>query len=583
MTVRAKPTILAGTLFFRLMNYFLIVMVIPLALLSITYLTTGNRALVRNLSEQGILAADRAANRLKTVIESYRHKAYTLSTDAVIVAELGSDAPESRSGHSREIYERLFTIMKGDTYVASAAVVSSSGQVRYSTHLFPEIYDIRYNRNDWNPFFTLSRTASETASVSTTENRYATETNALVFLNIYRKVRDAEGTELGYVAVDVFQEAVTHLNDGFKFSDLILIDSSTFLATSLVNSDRHGDFSRFPELKTLSAPFIQRTIVDGSTIISLSPVPNTSLFIAGITDTTGYGQSIRYFFVIIIVLVFIGTLFAGLLAYFFTRSISNPVNRLTTSMQQVETGDLAVRIRESSIAEFAQLDRTFNAMVAQISGLLELTREEESKLREAERKALQSQMNPHFLYNTLNTVKALAKLHGEETILTITTQLGKLLRDSIDNHDAEQPLRQSIALVQAYLYIQKIRYGEKLQTTIDIDEHLLDLKVPKLLIQPLVENAIIHGLEPKIGLWRLSIKGRLVGNRAVITISDNGVGMSGGTLPFDLDDLAQTSHVGIYNIHRRLKLHFGQLGSLSFDSIEGEGTTVTLGFPGGLQ
>jgi hypothetical protein len=138
--------------------------------------------------------------------------------------------------------------MRGDTYLASATVVSSSGQVRYSTHLFPKRYDIRYNQNDFNPFFNLSRTASETASVITTENRYSTETNASVFLNIYRKVRDSTGLEIGYVAVDVFYETLFNINDRLVFSDLILIDTSNYLANSLINSIYTAILANSPHL-----------------------------------------------------------------------------------------------------------------------------------------------------------------------------------------------------------------------------------------------------------------------------------------------------------------------------------------------
>jgi len=236
-------------------------------------------------------------------------------------------------------------------------------------------------------------------------------------------------------------------------------------------------------------------------------------------------------------------------------------------------------VTESRIAEIGQLDRTFNAMLGQITELLQLTREEEAKLHEAERKALESQMNPHFLYNTLNTVKAIAKLHDEQDILTITTKLGKLLRSSIDNREAEITLQDSLALTDSYLTIQKIRFGEKLQVTTHLDASLAKERTPKLIIQPLVENAIIHGLEPKLGNWSLSIEARLVAEMVVIKIADNGIGIPSGTLPQDLDELASSEHVGIYNIHRRLKLRYGDKASLVIQSIGGEGTMVILRFP----
>jgi len=243
------------------------------------------------------------------------------------------------------------------------------------------------------------------------------------------------------------------------------------------------------------------------------------LILAGVTDSTSYRQSLEHFFLIIIMVAVVGVLLAGFFAYFFSRSIARPVNQLASSMQQVENGNLHAQVTESHIAEIGQLDRTFNAMLGQITALLQLTREEEAKLHEAERKALESQMNPHFLYNTLNTVKAIAKLHGEQDILTITTKLGKLLRSSIDNREAEITLQDSLALTDSYLTIQKIRFGEKLQVTTHLDAVLAEERTPKLIIQPLVENAIIHGLEPKLGNWLLSIEARLMEDMVVIKIT----------------------------------------------------------------
>ena len=567
------------SLFSRLILYFIIVMLIPITLLSFYYLSTGSRTLMRNLMEQGEMNILQAANRFITVMESYRHKAYTISINPRIIEELQADSPESSSRKSSDIYEELFRLMRGDTYLASASVVSNSGKVRYSTHLFPERYDLRYQGNDKNPFFDLSRAGSGTASIITTGNRYATENNSFVMMNILRRVRDEDSQVIGYVVVDVFQEAVSHLSDTSSFSDIILIDSENFLASSLLHTDRFGDFSRFPELAAVTPPFQDISYVKDGKIVSLASIPNTSLILAGVTDSTSYRQSLEHFSLIIIMVALVGVILAGFFAYFFSRSIARPVNLLASSMQQVENGNLHAQVTESRITEIGQLDRTFNGMLGQITALLQLTREEEAKLHEAERKALESQMNPHFLYNTLNTVKAIAKLHGEQDILTITTKLGKLLRSSIDNREAEITLQDSLALTDSYLTIQKIRFGEKLQVNTHLDAALTEERTPKLIIQPLVENAIIHGLEPKLGNWLLSIEVRLVQHMVVISITDNGIGIPQGTLPDDLEKLAGSEHVGIYNIHRRLKLRYGDRASLVIHSVAGEGTTVILSFP----
>jgi two-component system sensor histidine kinase YesM len=210
---------------------------------------------------------------------------------------------------------------------------------------------------------------------------------------------------------------------------------------------------------------------------------------------------------------------------------------------------------------------------------LQITREEQANLVEAERQALESQMNPHFLFNTLNTIKALARMHGQEEIYTISIKLGKLLRSTIDNHESECSLKESMSLVDSYLTIQKIRFGEKLHVQLELEESCSDILTPKLIIQPLVENSIVHGLEPKAGEWNIAVRIEKLDTNIRISIEDNGIGIPKGNLPDDLNDLANSSHVGVYNVYRRLVLKYGKHMDFSITSQEGVGTLVTLSFP----
>lgn len=192
-------------------------------------------------------------------------------------------------------------------------------------------------------------------------------------------------------------------------------------------------------------------------------------------------------------------------------------------------------------------------------------------------------MNPHFLFNTLNTIKALARINNQEEIYTITVKLGKLLRSTIDSHESEATLADSIALIDSYLTIQKLRYGEKLVTSIHLDPTCAHIKTPKLVIQPLVENAIIHGLEPKVGNWFLAVRVEAVGRQIQITIEDNGVGFDRTTLPRDLNELANSTHVGVYNVYRRLSLAYQNELEFLIDSTVGKGTIVRIGLPIGRR
>ncbi|MFA7168215.1 MAG: sensor histidine kinase, partial [Sphaerochaetaceae bacterium] len=303
------------------------------------------------------------------------------------------------------------------------------------------------------------------------------------------------------------------------------------------------------------------------------------LSLAGAISSVPYMINMRQLLFVTLLTLGMGIIVSFVFASLFSRSISKPVKDLATSMKAVEGGNLHAHVADSSITEIYQLDHSFNAMVGQITSLMDLTREEEAKLAEAERNALESQMNPHFLFNTLNTIKALAKIHHEDEIYTISIKLGKLLRSTVDNHESECSIKESMELVNSYLTIQRIRFGEKLHVEESVQERTLRAMTPKLIIQPMVENAIVHGLEPKAGDWHLGIT---IGERdgfLTIVVKDDGIGFNRNELPENLDELDGSGHVGLYNTYRRLKLRYGDHAEFKMESEPKRGTTITMRMP----
>ncbi len=557
-----------NSLFSRILISFSILMFLPVITLLIIVLTFGNNTLMNTIQQQNELNTAIAAERMNSLITLYRHRAYAISSDEVIHDVLTRSRPVDS-----QVFSNLFSIMEGETYRSSASAVSRDGKIRLSTHLFPDQYDVRYHTNDSTPFFEVNRLTESNASIISTDYRYLTQQNSLVLLNIMRAVRDSAGDIVGYVALDINQTAFEPVGSDLGFSDLLLIDNSSYRVSSLVHVDKNGDFSLFPALESAKLPLGRSTLTSGSSVISFEPVGNTSLVIAGVVDTKWYQVAMGNLVQIIAMVMIISTLIATLFSLRISRAIGGPIDRLASRMGNLDTRETEEIPHESKIHEIRLLEEAYSSMISQITSLINLTREEEAKLAQAEKKALMAQMNPHFLYNTLNTITALAKRNAQKEIELISVKLGRLVRNAVDNTSEEATLGSSFSLIESYITIQRYRFGEKLKATLFLDPSLTDTPTPKLIIQPLVENALVHGLEEKMGEWKITVTAKRENGCIVITVQDNGVG-------FDTDMLdsieADSEHVGLQNIRQRLHLRYGDRVTFAVVSHPGEGTVATI-------
>ena len=330
----------------------------------------------------------------------------------------------------------------------------------------------------------------------------------------------------------------------------------------------YGSFDKFPFLRDDS---IQKYYYH---------FPSGLFSIVGYIDTSIFKGNSERLFTSITIALFLGTLVSIILSFIFSHSMSKRINNMIKNMKYVEEGNLNIYLDETGITEFDELAASFNTMITKIIYLIQSRSEEEAKAAEAERKALESQLNPHFIFNTLNTIKALAKLHNENEIYTISLQLGKLLRSSLKNHSSTCLLSESIELTKSYLSIQKIRFSERLNYVINTHDTPLDkIITPKLVIQPLVENAVIHGLEPGMGGVTIEIDIKIVLNKLYITIKDDGCGMNNPEMFSNMELLKDSSHVGIYNIYRRLQLRYGNNFSFLVDTGQNKGFAVYITTP----
>ncbi|MDB4867857.1 MAG: sensor histidine kinase [Cohnella sp.] len=271
-----------------------------------------------------------------------------------------------------------------------------------------------------------------------------------------------------------------------------------------------------------------------------------------------------------------------ILSLLLSHRLTRPIKELQADMRQVEKGNFDIQTQIGQMNEIGQLGRTFNMMVSRIKNLMQEIIQTQEHKRKSELQLLQAQINPHFLYNTLDSIVWMAEQKRHEEVVLMTSALSKLFRASITKDQELIPIRVEIEHITNYLLIQKMRYHEQLDYIIDISDGILSYKTLKILLQPFVENAIYHGIRngPEVGM--VIIRGREDNGRVVFEVEDNGLGMSPEQLAriWAVDEESPIGKgIGIHNVNERIRLHFGHDYGVTIRSEMEAGTNVTITIP----
>ena len=273
-----------------------------------------------------------------------------------------------------------------------------------------------------------------------------------------------------------------------------------------------------------------------------------------------------------------------ILSYYIPRSITMPITRISRVTNQVAKGNLSVRAAAESGAEARMLSDSLNAMIDKINELLDQVTTEQIRLRKAEFELLQAQINPHFLYNTLDTIVWLAEAGDQKRVVSMVGNLSDFFRTSLNQGKDIISIREELAHVRSYLEIQQVRYQDILRYEITVPEDLYEYKIPKITIQPLVENALYHGIKNKRGQGTITVTGKRNENGFVLYVRDNGIGMTQERLNEVRAGIQKLSYTGkeiygLYNVNERIRLNFGETYGISIESTYGEGTCVSISLP----
>ncbi|WP_455620186.1 histidine kinase [Eisenbergiella sp.] len=286
-----------------------------------------------------------------------------------------------------------------------------------------------------------------------------------------------------------------------------------------------------------------------------------------------------------LLLILLMTLFfAFIFSYFVSKSITRPINALITKMKRIGQDDKKQGMMPivTGNKDIMVLSANFDEMLIQIERLNKITIEKEKEKTSMQLRALQAQINPHFLYNTLEDIRSIALENNIISISEMTKALARIFRYCISKENIVT-VREEIAHIRNYAQIQHYRYGERLSIMYYVDEKIMDCRIVKFILQPIIENALSHGIEPKLGKGVITIIGGIKEQKIEFRIIDNGIGMTPEQLVQinnDLADRRESSRgIGLINVDMRLKLHYGEQYGIVVESHFGEGTQVTVRMP----
>lgn len=415
---------------------------------------------------------------------------------------------------------------------------------------------------------------------------------------------------IGYVIVDILRKGIvsqiTQIN-GLQSSldTLIIYDKNNCILYSHFNSETEG-------------LFFDSIVPEKNHLVHNVTSQENNIFFYGVQPESGTSQYVKDLRnVALLIGLFTGAI-SLIAATFFSKSITKPVQSLTKAISAVEAGDLTVKCqnyfkRPSSSKEMIVLISCFNNMVDRLKDQVTDIIEKQNRIRIAEIKTLQAQINPHFLYNTLNSIKSTAKLANDTKVATMVTSLGKILRYEFEPGQDFSPLEKELEMAKNYFEIESYRWEGRFSFSEKIDSNILSYPFPRLVIQPLIENALLHGLEEKTGNGKLEVVGTIVSTNTendtqekecdiLIEVKDDGIGISDDRLLNIKKEFAKTktttkdssiqcftksntakvedsNGIALINTHLRLKLLYGNKYGLEISSERNIGTTISFRIP----
>lgn len=536
----------------KLLLSFLLIGVVPLLIFTVLMLNIFRVTLAGNARDAAEAELSGAARAMDTLLAGGTEVLGALSDDVLIRSELSEPGTEPRQG----VYDALYTLSSELRGQADFALYSSEGELLYTTGTG--------SAGSLGTHWGLLNAAAATEGTA-----YAGGDGCMLAARALRT-----GDEpIGYVVMSLSPAQLETLFSAYAGTGGILLLDPYW--ESVYSSEGAGDEGLAPRLREqlLSG----EALSDGSGgSFYVHESEDTGFFLLYRQPEPVADWVMRLLYLVAGLTIVICIALCAMVSMMLSRQLFKPVRELNAAMGAVEEGKLETRLAVRSTDELGQLAGRFNRMTERLGAHLEESVRRRQELSDAQIRMMQAQLNPHFLYNTLDTVKWMGKINNVPEVATVAADLADILRSSISG-DEFVTLGEELTTLDRYVEIQSIRFPGKFRLEKDIDEAALDVQVPKLMLQPIVENAILHGFADTGG--SIVVTARLEDTELELTVTDDGCGMSEESLRRFREGGRAGEHLGLRNVDAILRLHYGDAYGLRFPPVSGRGTCVAISLP----
>ena len=566
-----KPIVKRFTFSFKSRVFFmcLLATLVPLLISSVVMVHIFTMSLNRQSEGAAKQQITEIGERFSRLLEDCENACAELTADGTAAWNLIDNTTiEIQKGMYLSLYQAVQEIYGH----AQCSVYDAGGRLRFTTDTLPREGKLPV-------YWGLLRKASQSEGMTYYRtDPYLVVTDPSILMQGAYSLENSHGARTGYVVLDFTRDNFDNVFSGFySLTDTILILDDHRKPVYCSRPD-YSEAQVSGIIAELMKPQGTAEAGKGAQQYLCLQEPERGFYVILCRQAPISAPAVRIMGTVVLGLSLLSLALSLVISEALARHITKPVSRLDKAIAKVKDGDLSIQVKVKTNDELGRLTESFNQMVKDLKRYLEDRVQQQKDLNATTLRLYQTQLNPHFLYNTLDTIKWSAKIHQIPEIAVLAENLAVILRKSISSKPFIR-LREELDTIESYIKIQKIRFAGRFLYETEIPDVLEDCMIPKMILQPLVENAIIHGLDGcengYICIYAAQKDGILR-----ISVTDDGCGMGQEMLDWinSPDPLRRDGHLGLYNVIRILKLYYGEEYGMQAES-DAEGTTVTLTLP----